>query len=81
MPTIQHSDGFARLPLCFPNGYIGGMPRDGCYDWKEYVGHRYYAIDNIDAICLPPIVNGQVVPPCFGPYYQITVIGFWMKSL
>lgn len=58
----------ARFPKCFPDGYPRDAPLVRCYDpgWGG-------SLISTDIPCLPPIFNGVIIPPCYGPYVAIIV--------
>lgn len=57
----------ATFNLCFPNGFpFADAPAGQCYNegFKGSINWR-------TGPCLPPIVNGKLVPPCQGNYVAI----------
>lgn len=67
-PYINTSTGYANIPLCFRNGWPSGcaVPACGCYQpgWQG-------SWTNPSVPCLPPIINGRLVPPCTGQFAVI----------
>lgn len=58
----------AVFNLCFPNGFpFPDAPPHQCYN-EGFQG----SISWRTGPCLPPIVNGKLVPPCQGDYVAIS---------
>lgn len=58
----------ASFNLCFPNGFpFPDAPPNECYN-EGFQG----SVSWRTGPCLPPIVNGKLVPPCQGTYVSIS---------
>lgn len=61
------SGNVARFPLCFPNGFPHRRMIRSCYHPRLLLFRAYQG----SLPCLPPIINGQTIPPCHGQYVDI----------
>lgn len=56
----------AQFPLCFPQGFPFSFAQGSCYN-PGFPG----SIPPSAGPCLPPIIQGRLIPPCVGPYVKI----------